>query len=245
MLAGMILLFTDFGRDDLYVGQLHAACAAGAPGIQVVDLFHNVPAWNIRAGAYLLAALTHAIPRGAVVVGVVDPGVGSDRAAVVLEADGRTYVGPDNGLLSLVARRADVATSHLIRWVPETLSASFHGRDLFAPVACALARGGRPELVRAPLAVAGTDWPDDLAEVIYIDHYGNAITGVRAAMLDSKAGVSCRGRVLSRQRTFADAAPGEAFWYQNSLGLVEIAVNQGRAAEVLGLATGDAVEIGD
>lgn len=245
MLVAMILFFTDFGRDDLYVGQLHAVCAAKAPGVPVIDLFHDVPAWNIRAGAYLLAALTNEIPRGAVVVGVVDPGVGGDRVAVVVEADGRSYVGPDNGLFSQVVRRAHASTSHHVKWIPETLSASFHGRDVFAPVACALACGGHPAMVAAPLEASVADWPDDLGEVIHVDHYGNAITAYRAAMLDPGARVMHNGRVLPRRRTFAEAATGEAFWYRNSLGLVEIAVNRGSAADMLGLAPGDAIVIGD
>jgi S-adenosyl-L-methionine hydrolase (adenosine-forming) len=166
------------------------------------------------------------------------------RPPVILEADGRWYVGPGNGLFELVQRRAGEARSWHIDWKPEHLSASFHGRDLFAPVAAMLARGeppsGRPcqdDMHRQ------TDWPDDLTEIVYIDHFGNAITGVRATMLPSNARLAAADQVFERARTFSDRPPGAAFWYENSNGLAEISVNLGRADRDLGLAIGIPVEI--
>jgi len=175
---------------------------------------------------------------------VVDPGVGGERPAVIVEADRRWYVGPGDGLFELVLRRARKAQSFDITWRPRTLSASFHGRDLFAPVAAILARGdeppGRP---RPDGADRRADWRDDLAEIVYIDHYGNAMTGLRAAMLSPAAKLGVAGRVLERARTFGDRPPGAAFWYENSNGLAEMAVNQGRANRELGLSIGAAVAI--
>nr|AKQ01249.1 putative protein, putative protein [uncultured proteobacterium Rifle_16ft_4_minimus_1560] len=129
----MIVLFTDFGLTDPYVGQLHAVLAREAPGAPVIDLFHSVPDFNIRAGAYLLPAYAREFPPGTVFVCVVDPGVGSGRRAVMLKADKCWYVGPDNGLFEMVQRRATEYECRAIRWRPPGMSASFHGRDLFAP----------------------------------------------------------------------------------------------------------------
>ena len=154
------------------------------------------------------------------------------------------YVGPGNGLFELVQRRAKKTRSWDIDWKPERLSASFHGRDLFAPVAAMLARGepppGRP---RTDDADRRADWPDDLSEIVYVDHFGNAMTGLRAAMLPLNDRLAAAGQVLERERTFSDRPPGAAFWYENSNGLAEIAVNQGRADRDLGLAIGIPVEI--
>jgi S-adenosyl-L-methionine hydrolase (adenosine-forming) len=163
------------------------------------------------------------------------------RPAIILEADGRWYVGPGNGLFELVQRRAKKTRSWDIDWQPERLSASFHGRDLFAPVAAVLARGepppGRP---REDAADRRADWPDDLSEIVYLDHF---MTGMRAAMLPPNAKFVAAGQALKRARTFSDLPPGAAFWYENSNGLAEIAVNQGRADRDLGLTIGIPVEI--
>ncbi|QLL63786.1 SAM-dependent chlorinase/fluorinase [Sinorhizobium mexicanum] len=239
----MIVLFTDFGLSGPYTGQMKAVLHREAPGIPVIDLFADAPATNPAASAYLLAAYAVWFPADAVFLCVVDPGVGGKRPAVVVEADQRWYVGPGNGLFELVQRRARKTRSWEIDWRPEQLSASFHGRDLFAPVAAKLARGepppGRPrdDVGRRP------DWPDDLAEIVYLDHYGNAMTALRAAMLPPGAKLVAAGRTLERARTFSDRLSGSAFWYENSNGLAEIAVNQGRADRELGLAVGSPVEI--
>ena len=173
---------------------------------------------------------------------MVDPGVGSARVPVALSADGRWYVGPDNGLLAIVARRADDARWFTITWRPRTLSASFHGRDLFAPVAAKLARGEAvPGTPTDGAATVGAAWPEDRAAIVYVDPYGNAMTGVRAAQLAEDAVVVVGARRLGRLRTFYDAAPGAAFWYENANGLAEIAVNQGRADRALGLKVGTPV----
>lgn len=236
----MIVLFTDFGLDDPYVGQMHAVFAREAPGVPVIDLFHSVPAFDIRAGAYLLPAYARDFPPGTVFVCVVDPGVGGARRPVMLQADRRWYVGPDNGLFEMVRRRAAEYECRVIRWRPEQLSASFHGRDLFAPVAARLARGEMPDAAPTGLtAPAGAPWPEDLAEIIHIDHYGNAISGLRAAMLSADRAIRAGGEVLKYARVFSEVPPGTAFWYENANGLVEIAVNGASAAARLGLGPGD------
>jgi S-adenosylmethionine hydrolase len=240
----MIVLFTDFGDTGIYVGQMKAVLGREAPGVQVLDLLHDAPTFNARASAYLLASLVDVYPTDTIFLCVVDPGVGSERDAVVIDADGRHFVGPDNGLFEMVMRRANSVTPWLITWRPATLSASFHGRDLFAPVAARIARG---EPIPGIKSEAGrhrrADWPDDLAEVIYIDRFGNAMTGLRCRTLPAAAVLEAAGRRLPRARTFSDLPPGTAFWYENSSGLAEIAVNQGRADRVLGLTVGAAVTV--
>jgi hypothetical protein len=236
----MIALFTDFGVTDPYVGQLHAVLARACPGVPVIDLFHAVPSFDIRAGAYLLPALAAELPMGSVLLGVVDPGVGGPRRPVMVQADGRWYVGPDNGLFEIVARRAREPECRWIRWRPERLSDSFHGRDLFAPVAARLAGGQAVESEAGALTrPVDRAWPDDLPAILYIDHYGNAITGWRAAAIPRAARLRVAGMSLEYARVFDAAPPGAAFWYENANGLAEIAVNQGHAAELLGLKPGD------
>ena len=240
----MIVLFTDFGLHGPYTGQLKAVLTRMAAGVPTIDLFADAPIGNPKASAYLLAAYADWFPEGAIFLGVVDPGVGGARPAVILEADGRWYVGPGNGLFELIERRARRVRCFDIDWKPDRLSASFHGRDLFAPVAAMLARGEPPPgRLRQDQAHRRPEWPDDLAEIVYIDHFGNAMTGLRAAALPCEAKLLAAARVLERARTFADQPPAAAFWYENSNGLVEIAVNQGRADRELGLAIGSLVEI--
>jgi S-adenosylmethionine hydrolase len=238
----MIALFTDFGLTDPYVGQLHAVLAQQAPGVAVIDLFHAVPNFDIRAGAYLLPAYARDFPAGTVFVCVVDPGVGGARRPVMLRADDRWYVGPDNGLFHMLARRAASHECHLIRWRPPRLSASFHGRDLFAPCAARLARGEMPPAEPTVLtAPADGPWPDDLAEILYVDHYGNGISGLRAGAIRHAQLLRVGGEVVKYARVFSDAGAGAPFWYENANGLVEIAMNCGNAAITLGLHPGDPI----
>ena len=234
-----IFLFTDFGAADVYVGQVKAVLAREAPGIAVIDLLHEAPAFNLRAGAHLLAALAAQIPAGSVTLAVVDPGVGGARDAVAVEIDGCWFVGPDNGLLSVLAARAAKATVWRITWRPDELTPSFHGRDLFAPITAALARDEFPagRAVRADRLQVEFG-ATDLGEIIYIDHYGNAFTGLRAHAIAPDTRIVSGGITLVHARVFSAVPPGEAFWYANSLGLIEIAANGDSAAAKLGLAVG-------
>ena len=237
----MILLFTDFGAADIYVGQVKAVLQSQAPKEAVIDLLHDAPAFNVKAGAHLLAAFAARLPRGSVTLAVVDPGVGSPRAPVAVLADGRWFVGPDNGLISVAAARAKKCETYSIEWRPTVLSASFHGRDLFAPVAAMLARGERKTARLKKIALAVSFGPDDLTEIIYVDHFGSLVTGLRAAAVPHRRTLKIGGRTIRHARVFSEARQGEVFWYENSLGLVEIAANSASAAEVLGLRVGHPV----
>ena len=241
----MIVLFTDFGLNGPYVGQVKAALLKIAPNVAIVDLFADAPRYNPRSAAYLLAAYTLGFDEGTVFLCVVDPGVGSAlREPVVVWADGYWFVGTDNGLLHGVAGRAHVARRWVIDWRPAQLSASFHGRDLFAPVAARLALGEAP-----PGQELGVErytqppWPADLREIIYIDHFGNALTGIRAQTLGAESILIVNKQPFVHLRTFADAPTGSGFWYENANGLAEIAVNQGRADSQFGLKIGSVVSV--
>lgn len=240
----MIILFTDFGYSGPYVGEVKAAILHECPGAQIVDLMHDAPHFASKPAAYLLAALAARFRAGTVCVGVVDPGVGGERAAVVVEADGRWFVGPDNGLFSIVGLRATRVRRWDIGWRPEPLSASFHGRDLFAPIAARIMRGDMSSCVERTESLGlPAGWTEDLAEAIYVDGYGNVMIGVRAACIKENAIIEIGAHTLHRARTFSDVPEGHAFWYENSCGLVEIAVNCGCAAELLEISVGDAAKI--
>jgi S-adenosylmethionine hydrolase len=239
-----IVLFTDFGSNDLYVGQVEAVLERYAPGVRVIHLLHDAPAFNVKASAHLLAALAQKIPRGHVFMGVVDPGVGGERGAVVPRADGRWYVGPDNGLFSVIAGRAAARSCWHITVSPARLAPSFHGRDLFAPMAAAVVTDNFPNSNVEPTPGLQVNMGSlDLPEVIYVDHYGNAFTGLRAAEVSHDARIFVAGRELPHAPVFSAVDRGVAVWYENSVGLLEIAVNQGSAADLLGLAVGDPVRL--
>lgn len=237
-------MFTDYGHRGPYVAQVTAVLRRAAPNVDVIALISDAPTYHPRAAAYLLAAYAPEFPRGSVFLCVVDPGVGTARGAGVLRADGRWYVGPDNGLFEVIIRRAGRT-----QWWPlpapgEPIPATFHGRDWFAGVAARLARGAAPpggQGIAAP--PRRPDWPDDLSEIIYIDGFGNAMSGLRARGIDRRTKVIVQQHTLGWARTFADVPLGAPFWYENANGLLEIAVNQGSAAEVLALAAGSPIEL--
>lgn len=248
----MILFFTDFGWLGPYVGQMHAAVARYANTIPTIDLMHDAPPHDPTASAYMLAALADYMAEWSVCVAVVDPGVGTDRDAIVLKAGNRFFVGPDNGLLSITARRCNEPEWFRISWRPDNMSASFHGRDLFAPVAAQLATrlsSGKPEgtallnglaeEIRGPSVTP--PWADDIDEVIYIDGFGNCVLGRRAATLPPDSRIIVGDVSLARANTFGDDRGGRGFWYENSMGLVEIAVNKGRAADRFAMTIGESV----
>ena len=239
----MLVLFTDFGLHGPYVGQLKAAIAQFAPGIPVIDLFHDIPPFNIQGAAYLLVVYSQEFAKGTTFIGVIDPGVGGQREGIIMMADERYYVGPDNGLFDRVAARAETVQTWHIRWRGQRLSASFHGRDIFAPVAAMLISGKTADQLGERCVVEFRDWPDELEQVVYIDRYGNVMTGIRASSLTPNAIVVASGHEFPRARTFGDALLGETFWYANSSGLVELAINQGSAASKFRLAVKDPVQV--
>lgn len=234
----MFVLVTDFGLEGPYTGQVKAVLQAGRPGLPVIDLFADAPAFEPRLAAYLLPAYSVGFPPGSIFLVVVDPGVGSARRAIALKVDEHWYLGPDDGVFELVLRRAGRFEGWEIPQPAHAVSASFHGRDLFAPAAVQIAReGGLPGA--APVSPARfPDWPDDLAAVVYVDRYGNLVTGIRTTAVREERDLRCAGRAISHARVFSDVPAGELFWYENANGLVEIAANRASAAHILGIGIG-------
>jgi len=234
----IVYFFTDFGAQGPYLGQMETMLLKQYPEAQVINLVSDAPAFSPRPSSYLLGALIPWLAPYSMVVGVVDPGVGTERKPLLLEAGGRRFIGPDNGLFASLLNQDDCRAWEIC-WEGACLSSSFHGRDLFAPAAGKVLAGKPLQLARMPLGrLSGQDWPEELFEIIYIDHYGNAMSGIRADTLDPDAVLRIGNTTLSRATTFAEVPPGTAFWYENSLGLVEVAVNQGRSDIRLGISVG-------
>ena len=234
----MIFLFTDYGLQGPYIGQVETVLHQLAPNEKIIHLMTDAPRNKPKESAYLLSSLISRVPEGAILFCVVDPGVGSDEdKPVMLKIDGRWYVGADNGLFDIVARHAGEIEAHEITWRPDSLSNSFHGRDLYAPV-CAMIVSGQEVSSSSFSWQDRHHWPDDLNEIIYIDHFGNCMTGIRADSLDKQLVLRVNHQDIVNASTFSDVKEGEALWYENSNEMIEIAVNQGSAAEILQLNIG-------
>ena len=254
--TGIVTLTTDFGTRDSYVAQLKGVLLAGCADVRVHDLTHEIGAHDIVEGALFLAGAVPAFPPGTVHLAVVDPGVGSDRRAITVEVAGQFVVCPDNGLLTLLARSHPVGAAHELtnpELRREPASATFEGRDVFAPAAAYLACGG----ALADLGPPATDFvqlelPEPVAgddgvrgEVLHVDRFGNAITNIPASMLTrlDDIRVHAAGRDVALLHTYADAGVGEVLALVGSSGYVEVAVREGSAADALGLGRGDAVRV--
>ncbi len=238
----MIALFTDFGRNGPYQGQMKNAIYRIAPDIKVIDLIADAPSFNLGAASHLLAALVSEFEQGTIFLSVIDPGVGGAREPCIVCADGYWFVGPNNGLFSVVASRAKEVRWWRILWQPETLSHTFHGRDLFAPVAARIAKDAKSINVLAePSSGASLAFHDAEPSIIYIDSYGNVMTSILAKLVPQTVQIELNDKVMSYASSFSKCALDQAFWHVNSLGLVEIAVNCGSAAKGFDCTIGDRV----
>jgi S-adenosyl-L-methionine hydrolase (adenosine-forming) len=256
----VVTFTTDFGTVDGYVGAMKGVVLSLAPDAVLVDITHDIPRHDVAAGAFALAQAAPLYPPGTVHVAVVDPGVGGERADIVVEAGGAYFVGPDNGVLALAARGPRVA--HEIarpdfRRVP--VSPTFHGRDVFAQTAGKIARGSLLrdagpllEAIEELPGVRLTEGEQDAAVVVHIDAFGNLITSWAGDGLSGgRWRVECLGPGGDRHsfevqavRTYAEVAPGALLAYVGSAGVVEIAVREGSAAAVTRLARGDRLRFG-
>lgn len=241
-----VTLTTDFGETDHYVAQMKGAILAIAPAAPVIDVTHAIPPQDVRRAAFLVADLGDAFPPGTVHVAVVDPGVGSARAILAVEAEGGFYIAPDNGLLTGVFDRwpeAAAVTLTNVKYRRATVSSTFHGRDVMAPAAAHLVSGVPlvelgPPLERSPIRLEGMT-PIALADriegaVAWADRFGNLITNVPAEMLRSIPPERLRVRVgahelIGLRRFYAEVEGGEALLLFGSSGRLEIAVNGGSA----------------
>lgn len=253
-----ITLMTDFGLTDPYVGVMKGVIFGITPVAVLVDLTHAIPPQDIRRAAFLLSTAVDYFPAGTVHVVVVDPGVGAERRPIAAKSSRAYFVAPDNGVLSMaLARQPAEAIVHLTNsdyWLPE-VSTTFHGRDIFAPVAAHLARGtlltdlGTPtdEIVRLP-ALHPTYHPDGSisGQIQHIDRFGNCITNVPSDTLnvDTPVIVNVAGQSIQDiSPTYASVEAGMLVSVTGSSGFLEIAVRNGNAAEQLGIDVGDTVLI--
>jgi len=229
-----IVLFCDFGLP--YSGQMKSKLSVQAPNVPVIDLFHDVPAYDICAGSALLAAHTKDFPPNTVFLCVVDPGVGSDqRKPGAVFAGGWWFVGPLNGLFEHVLRQNPTnAKAFEITTIANNVSSTFHGRDIFAPIAAQIAKGDLSALKPMPtLDIRHDGFDDDVSKVIYIDTFGNLMTGIQSKALQSDETIEILNYKLSKTQTFSDADRGSLFVYENAVGLLEIAANCANAKEIL------------
>jgi S-adenosylmethionine hydrolase len=242
--APLIAVYTDFGITGPYTGQMEAVLATHAPAVPRVNLMTDAPMFDPAAAGLLLARICRTLPQGAVVLGVVDPGVGGDRQPLIISTERLVFVGPDNGLFIPSLLESESVEAEIINWRPELLSRSFHGRDLFAPVAARLAQGEDVASRAVPLQqLHGYGVSTEAYRIIYIDHYGNCMTGIDAASLSENAVISLNGAQFHYADTFSSVPAGHGFWYRNSLDLVELAVNNGSAANCYDLEVGVAVVV--
>jgi S-adenosylmethionine hydrolase len=255
----IITLTTDFGLVDPFVGIMKGVIAGRAPGATVIDVTHGIPPQDVRAGALVVRHAVPYFPRGSIHVAVVDPGVGTERRALCVETASGWLVGPDNGVLSLAASSDTVRRIvHLTdeRFFLPRRSDTFHGRDVFAPVAAALATGTAAadlgtevhDLVRIDLPVARVDERTVRGEVIYVDRFGNLVTNVERNIVDRirdrRPTVRLAGKAVGSIVTAYDAiARGDAGAVVNSWDLLEIAVRDGSARDRLGVGVGESVLI--
>jgi len=250
-LKAPIVLLTDFGTRDHYVGVMKGMILAQAPGARIVDLCHEVPPQDVRAGAYLLRVSVPYFPRGSLFVAVVDPGVGSARRILWARTARQQFLAPDNGILGWLEEPV-LDRREVVRrpWMPE-LSATFHGRDVFAPVAARLARGLSPlRLGPRVREAACLPFPEPIrrgggvrGEILAIDRFGNAATNLRATDIRSPARIFFFRRDLGAVRSHYAAVPqGSPVALIGSSGLLELSVRGGSFARRFGASPGDPVE---
>ncbi|HYW76541.1 MAG TPA: SAM-dependent chlorinase/fluorinase [Gammaproteobacteria bacterium] len=265
-MSSIIALLTDFGTQDAYVGIMKGVIAGIAPQARIIDITHEIAPQDLGGAAYTLLCAYRYFPAGTIFCCVVDPGVGSARRAVAVQVrspagDDYVVVCPDNGLLTPVLEQASATAAHALnepRYQLRTVSATFHGRDIFAPAAAHLAAGtGIAALgaAVAPAELVRMDWPQPqrtrdgwLAHVIHIDRFGNLITNLAGGALDAP-GERWRVRLGDELRidgirgTFADTDIGAPVAYVGSSGFLEVAVRNGSAQRAWGLGVGDTINV--
>jgi len=244
-MRSIITLLTDFGTADGYVGEMKGVLLSLAPDADLVDISHDIAPQDVERARLTLARVWRRFPNGTVHLVVIDPGVGSSRAALAVESDGRWLVGPDNGVLSPALLLPGARVVELM--LPPGASATFHGRDVFAPAAAALARGepidalgpaaSAPVIRRTPEPMRGADGSLH-GQVILVDRFGNAVTNI----ITARGGVVSVGRLeLIVRHTYADVPEGEPLALVGSTGFIEIAIRNGDAARALTLERGSSV----
>lgn len=251
----VITLLTDFGTQDYFVGAMKGVILSINPRAHIVDITHEIPPQDIEAGAFNLLSVYRDFPSGTIHVGVVDPGVGSDRRAIVIECAEQFFVGPDNGLFGWICEREGKFNArHLTneRFFREQIGPTFHGRDVFAPVAAAISKGVLLEdlgvsldsvVLLEPLEPGKAEHGILEASIIHIDRFGNCVTNLKRHHMSAVAKLMVNGREIGFRPFFA--APGmddsNLFYVFGSAGFVEIAARDRSAAEILNVRRGQPV----
>jgi len=258
-----ISLLSDFGLKDGYVAQMKAVILSICPKATIVDISHQVERHNLRMGSFILASAAPFFPDGTIHVAVVDPGVGGKRRSILIETNRSLYVGPDNGLLLLAAKNDEIRkVYHIVerRFMAEQISATFHGRDIFAPVAAHIANGVEPSRIgRVITDFVVPDYSEAKiergavdCEVVHINGFGNVVTNLHSSALDktvmrygSLFKLKHKGKSLELRlcRTYSDVQVGTLLGLIGSHGFLEIAVNQGSAAERLKVTQGSKLKL--
>jgi S-adenosyl-L-methionine hydrolase (adenosine-forming) len=248
-----IALLSDFGTKDWFVASMKGVIMTVNPRAVIIDINHDIPAGDITAGAFNLLACHAWFPKETIFVAVVDPGVGSCRAAIAVKAGGYAFVGPDNGLFSLIIDNyytSEVRSLENTKYFLKEISATFHGRDIFAPVGGHLSRGVAFEKLGpkmksiVPLSTipaARASGKLIRGSVIYIDRFGNAITNISSSLANQAGRIRVKGHVVPLCGSYNDVVHGKPVVVIGSCGFVEISVNRGNAAEKMRLKIGDAV----
>ena len=255
----IITLTTDFDTRDWFVGTMKGVVLGINPRAVIVDITHGVPPGNIRAGAFSLMAACRFFPKGTVHVAVVDPGVGGGRRAIAVQTTDHVFVGPDNGVLSWALMREKIKSIRRLdnpKYFLKSISRTFHGRDIFAPVAAHLSRGlASAKLGREIKEFIGIPWPEPTqrsagvcGEIVHVDRFGNAITNIGAGLVGKGRKGVCEVGGKHKLRCilapFYGAVPANSpVAVMGSSGFLEIAVNGGSAAQEFGLQIGDAVNV--
>ncbi len=245
----IITLLTDFGTADSYIGEVRGVLSSLAPETTLVDVTHAIPPGDVRAGAYVVGRVWHRFPAGTIHLGVVDPGVGTSRAALAFAARGHFFVGPDNGLFTPVFHDTELEIVTLP--TPNGAAPTFHGRDLFAPAAAALATGMTLEELGTPLRgiperLAYTEphyeGKSVVGEVVYVDRFGTLVTNLTPELVPPYAVMEIEGTEIGPlRRTFGDVPSGGLVAFVGSGGAVEVAVRDGSAARRIGIGVGGRV----
>lgn len=240
-----ITLLTDFGVADYFVGAMKGVILSINPHATIVDITHEIPAQDVAAGAFTLLAAYDAFPKGTIHVAVVDPGVGSARRPIVVRALDQLFVGPDNGLFTYILDSgSEVFHITASEYFRRPVSNTFHGRDIFAPVAAALSNGTDPSLLGPRIADPVRLPISRNPQVIHIDHFGNLVTNITRDSYKEGMTLVVKGKTIRAFRNFFGEDVGEAgepFAIWGSAGFLEIAVNGRSAAELLGVKRGDEV----
>jgi S-adenosylmethionine hydrolase len=234
----VVTFTTDFGSGSPLVAAMKGVVLAGCPTAVLVDVSHEVPRFDVSAGAFMLFAGTRHFGGGSVHMAVVDPGVGSTRRRLIVQAGGRFYVGPDNGLFAIVID--EVGLQSVVELAPRAHAApTFEGRDVFAPAAAALASGVPMESL-GPATDPPVGLPEAGPRVLWTDGFGNLITNLKPPARHLRI----HGHdILATAKTYAEARPGEPFVYVGSMGYLEVGVREARADRLLGARAGMRVEL--